>query len=135
MKQYDIYKAGGVIIRDRKLLVVRAYGKDIFIAPGGKKEADESIVDALKRELHEEVSISITDDHVELLDSFYAKAAGNEDTTIRMDVFIVHAQELPVASSEIEEMRWVDSRTRNISIGSIFEHDVIPLLKQRDMID
>ncbi len=41
-QQYDIHKAAGIIIRDKKLLVERSKGKEFFIAPGGTIEEGET---------------------------------------------------------------------------------------------
>ena len=49
----DIHKSGGVLIKDRRLLVTRSKGKDIFIAPGGKLEEGETAVQAIVREMME----------------------------------------------------------------------------------
>src|SRR4051812_20782408 len=53
-KQVDIHKAGGIIIRDKKLLVERSKGKDFFKTPGGSIELGETPKQALVRELLEE---------------------------------------------------------------------------------
>jgi 8-oxo-dGTP pyrophosphatase MutT (NUDIX family) len=37
-----IYKAAGIMIEDRKLLVARQRGKPMFVAPGGKIEPGET---------------------------------------------------------------------------------------------
>jgi 8-oxo-dGTP diphosphatase len=131
----DIHKAGGVIIKDRHFLVTRSVGKDIFIAPGGKLENEETAVEALVREMSEEVQINIDPSTLEVLGTFTAQAAGKEDKTLRMDVFIVHDFNGEIQpSSEVEEIRWINTETDDISVGSIFEHEVMPLLKQRDLI-
>lgn len=64
----DIRKAGGVFIKDRCFLVTKSFGKDIFVAPGGKLEQGESAVQALERELREELGVKINVDTIELLD-------------------------------------------------------------------
>jgi 8-oxo-dGTP pyrophosphatase MutT (NUDIX family) len=70
-----IHKAGGVIIRERSFLVVRARGKDIFVAPGGKLEFGETAAQALIRELMEETQIEVVEKNLEEVGVFTAKAA------------------------------------------------------------
>ena len=41
----------------------------------------------------------------------------------------------PTPSSEVEEIKWINTQTTGIQIGSIFEHDVMPLLKEKGLID
>jgi len=138
MKQnVDIYKAGGVIIRDRQFLVTRSAGKDIFIAPGGKLEEGETAVQALVREMEEEVQVVINPSTLETLGTFTAQAAGKDEKVIlQMDVFIIHDFEGEIIpSSEVEEIKWVNTQTKDVILGSIFEHEVMPLLKQRGLID
>lgn len=134
--QIDIHKAGGVILKDRHFLVTRSVGKDIFIAPGGKLENGETSIDALVREMREEVKVEINTTNLETLGTFFAEAAGQESRMLQMDVFIIHSFNGEIIpSSEVEEIRWINTKTNDISIGSIFEHDVMPLLKKRDLID
>jgi len=138
METADIHKAAGVIIRDRKLLVSRSTGKDFFVAPGGKLEHGETSQEALKRELKEEQNIDIDVDALSVLGTFNAIAAGHEaqQQTLQMDVWVVssyHGE--PTPSAEIAENRWVNSQTQDIELGSIFAHDVIPRLKEADLID
>jgi len=132
----DIRKAGGVLIKDRRFLVTRSRGKDMFVAPGGKLEAGETAESALVRELNEELTISVVASDLEILGTFYAQAAGNEDKRLEMKVFIVKQwQGEPTPSSEIDEISWIDSNFNDMQLGSIFEHDVLPLLKQKNLID
>jgi 8-oxo-dGTP pyrophosphatase MutT (NUDIX family) len=131
-----IHKAGGIILKDRRLLVTRSFGKDIFIAPGGKLEADETPELALRREMFEELTVTIVLDTLEHIGTFYAEAAGQAGVQLRMDVYIINDFEGELSpSSEVEELMWINTQTTGVAIGSIFEHDVMPLLKQKDLID
>lgn len=136
MTKVDIRKSGGVIIHDRKFLVTRSFGKDFFIAPGGKLENQETPIQALAREIDEEIQVKIDVDSLEQLGTFQAVAAGKEDTIVEMYVYIITKYDGEITPSrEVEEVRWINTQTSDIQIGSIFEHDVMPLLKQRDLID
>jgi ADP-ribose pyrophosphatase YjhB (NUDIX family) len=134
--QVDIYKAGGVIIKDRHFLVTRSTGKDFFIAPGGKLEENETAIQALEREMVEELQVTVVTNTLERLGTFYAEAAGKVGVQLQMDVYIIndYTGEL-TPSSEVAEMKWINTKTTGIQIGSIFEHEIMPLLKQRDLID
>lgn len=134
MAAFDIHKVGGILIKDKKLLICRPKGKTYFIAPGGKIEAGETAMECLKRELMEELEISF--DKAELFGEFYAPAVGAEDKMLRMDVYIVSEWKgEPNPSSEIEELMWVDTeQASNMEIGSIFAHEVIPRLNRAELI-
>lgn len=135
-EQVDIHKAGGVLIKDRHFLVTRARGKDVFVAPGGKLEPGESAVVALIREMMEEVQVEVKEEDVEPIGTFQAQAAGNESKLLEMEVFLIrNSLGDPVSSSEVEETMWVNTQTTGVKLGSIFEHDVMPKLKEMDLID
>src|SRR5688500_4909971 len=46
----DIYKAAGILIKDRKTVVERSQGKPVFVQPGGRIEEGETAEQALVRE-------------------------------------------------------------------------------------
>ena len=86
----DIRKAGAVLIRDRKLLMTRAHDKHIFVAPGGKLDEGETVIEALIRELEEEIQVAVQASDLEELGVFHAPAAGQEHRMLEMTVFLVH---------------------------------------------
>jgi len=136
-KKVDIHKAGGILIKDRRLLLERSHGKELFINPGGKLEPGETVKQALVRELKEEFTIDVDESDCEEFGTFYAPAAGQEEKWLRMDMFMVKKwRGEPAPDNEVEEIRWVTSALEGgIRTGSIFEHEVIPRLKARDLID
>lgn len=135
----DIYKAAGVIIWDRKILVSRSRGKSYFIAPGGKLEAGETSKQALTRELEEEQGIIVQEQDLSFFGTFYAIAHGHETEKlkIQMDVFLVDSYRGDLKpQSEIEENKWINSQDlEKLELGSIFAHDIIPKLQKLDTID
>lgn len=133
----DIHKAGAVLLDGKgNFLVTRAEGKDIFVAPGGKLQKGETLLQALVRELMEEVQVEANPNTAEHLGTFRAVAAGQETKIVEMDAYLVHDWSgTPSPANEIAEAKWINSQTQGISLGSIFEHDVMPLLKERGLID
>lgn len=132
-----IHKAGGVLIKDRQVLAVRSRkDKEHFLIPGGKIEKEETHLEALKRELKEELGIEVDEQGVEHIGSF----SGLLDTRpgeITVEAFMVNEwQGEPSPCGEIVEFGWSDSTNRRgIKLGSIFEKQILPWLKERDLID
>lgn len=133
----DIYKAAGIIISDRRLLVTKSYNKDSYVSPGGKLEIGESPVQALIRELNEELHLRVSAEDLKPFGSFSAPAAGQEYRLVHMDVFIVSSWTGDIQPGrEIEQLMWLSSRIpAGLKVGSIFEHEVIPRLKSLNLID
>ncbi len=133
----DIHKAAGIIIRDRKLLVEKSKNKEFFISPGGSIEEGETAKQALARELMEEFRITVKENDMEVFGTFSAAAAGNESKTVVMEVFMIKSfQGEPTPDNEVEKIAWINSVIpQEMKVGSIFEHQIIPLLKKRDLID
>ena len=132
----DIHKAGGIIIRDRRLLVERSKDKEFFIAPGGSLEENETPKQALIRELMEEFQISVKEEDLTPFGIFRANAAGQEHLTVQMDIFTVEKwQGEPTPDNEVEEIKWITSQPKGVKVGSIFEHEVLPRLKANNLID
>lgn len=124
-----IRKAAGILIKDKRLLVVRSRGKDFFMSPGGKIEKGETPQGALIRELREELSIDVSPVALVHFGTFEAIATGT-DKRVVMEVFSVpHWDGAVVPTSEVEETRWIDGDSvQEIELSSIFLHDVLPRL-------
>lgn len=135
--EYDIYKAAGIIIQDRKLLFTRAHDMEFFIDPGGKIEPGETAKQALVRELKEEIAIDVNEPDLEHFGSYTAEAVNQKGKTVHMQAFIVKGWRGAIApSAEIAELRWLTSDLpANIQVGTIFGGKVLPRLKEQGLVD
>lgn len=101
-----------------RLLLVRKRGTSAFMQPGGKIEPDEQPLDALVRELREELGMTVDPGLASRLGLFSAKAANEPDSTVEAELFALAfaAQPIesqPAAAAEIEEMIWLDPASAN----------------------
>jgi 8-oxo-dGTP pyrophosphatase MutT (NUDIX family) len=130
----DIHKAAGVLLREGKVLVVRTVGDAMFVLPGGKLEADETPLEAMVREVREEVDVAVVGED-ECLGEFFAVAAGGSGKWLKMTVYLLAGWAGdPVPCGEISELAWVDSSTQGLAFGSIFAECVLPELVSRGLV-
>lgn len=123
-----IAKVGAVIQNDQlQLLVVKKNvpGRDTYIIPGGRPEGDETEEETLRRELSEELGVT-----VEKFTSFgtYEEPAEFEDAVLIMTVFDVEVKGDPKPQAEIVDSLWIDAeyQSKGVSIGSILANHVVP---------
>lgn len=128
----DILKSGAIILKDKKLLITKPKNKDFWIFVGGKPNDNESLEEALKREIFEELSVNIVGKPNLYLKSPIEKAAGNkEGKTVQIFAFEVEIDEEPKASSEIEKIHWIsreEFERGEFKLGSILQEHTIPRL-------
>jgi ADP-ribose pyrophosphatase YjhB (NUDIX family) len=128
----DIIKSGAIIIRDKKLLITKPKTKDFWIFVGGKPEGDETVEQALAREVREELGVNIIGKPVLYLKSPIELAAGNSDgKTVQIFAFIIAVDGEPSASAEIEKIHWLSREEFNhesFKLGSILQKHTIPKL-------
>ncbi|QQE85149.1 NUDIX hydrolase [Pseudomonas putida] len=90
-----------------RTLLVRKRGTQAFMQPGGKIDAGETPLDALVRELHEELGLRIDPARAIPLGRFTAPAANEPGFEVQAELFRVDSAEAVVPAAEIEEVIWL----------------------------
>ncbi|UVM60301.1 NUDIX domain-containing protein [Pseudomonas sp. B21-010] len=93
---------------DGRTLLVRKRGTRAFMQPGGKIEAHEQPVQALARELEEELGLQIAPAQARYLGVFSAPAANEPGFTVQAEVFLLSIDAPVSPAAEIEEVCWID---------------------------
>ncbi|WP_210413822.1 exonuclease domain-containing protein [Protaetiibacter larvae] len=113
-------------------LLVRKAGTTHFMQPGGKIEEGESAIDALTRELAEEIGVELDTASAEYLGLFRAVAANEADTVVLAAVFALSIAHEVVASGEIEELLWVDDPDLlEVDVAPLTRDELLPLWERR----
>lgn len=130
-----IDKLAWIYIKDKKVLSTRSKGKDAWYIPGGKRELGESDIEALIREVKEELSVDLLPKTIKHLDNFQAQAHGKpEGVFVHMTCYNADYTGNLMPSSEIEEMAWLTSDT-NPELLSPVDRIIFKYLKEKDLID
>jgi len=93
---------------DGRTLLVRKRGTQAFMQPGGKIEAHEQPVNALARELEEELGLVIDTAAADYLGQFSAQAANEPGHEVVAELFRVDTGVALEPAAEIEEVAWID---------------------------
>lgn len=110
-----ILKIAWIHIEDRRVLMLRSRGKDIFYFPGGKPEGKESDVQALDRELKEELGIELQLGTVRHVGIFSAPAHGQKKPTeLFCACYSGECTGKPSPHGEIEELRYFSYYERDL---------------------
>jgi 8-oxo-dGTP pyrophosphatase MutT (NUDIX family) len=123
-----IVVAAVALVRDGHVLTVRKRGTERFMLVGGKLEPGESARDAALRETREEVGIEVAS--ATLIGEFHSLAANEPDHTLHSTVFWIESDAEPVASAEIEEVRWTPLRDHPDDLAPMLEHHVLPAIRE-----
>jgi len=100
-----IDKVGLLTIREGKVLLCRKKrGTSLLILPGGKREAGESSLECLARELREELG-DVTAVSPEFVD-VYVHAAADQGKTVRIELYRGELSGEAKAQSEIGDLVW-----------------------------
>ena len=106
----DLLVAAIALVRDRRMLMVTARGRDVHYLPGGKIDPGETAAEAAAREAFEEVALELDPAELDELFEVVVQAHGEPDgRLVRMRVFRADTDAAPATSAEVGALHWVTS--------------------------
>ncbi len=128
-----INKVAGLIVKEGKLLLVRKFGTDQLIMPGGAVEQGESQVQALERELVEELGVEEATVN-ELIGTYKARAAFEAGLDVEITLFHASLSGTPKPCNEIEEIVWHHPFVSNHRLSPIIRENILPGLREKGIL-
>ncbi|PPF89703.1 hypothetical protein C5B96_00740 [Subtercola sp. Z020] len=102
--------AAAVLLRERRVLMVTARGRDVLYLPGGKIDDGETAAAAVRRECREEVSVELDEPSIRSLFTVTVQAHGEpEGRMVVMELFAATTSDEPTPSAEVDSVHWVTS--------------------------
>lgn len=117
-------------VRDGALLLVRKRGTTRFILPGGKLAPGEAPGDGARREVQEELGVSLPPGAVTELGRFRAPAANEPGRTVDATIF-TGSLEGAAPRAEIVELRWHPLGDDQEDLAPLLRLHVLPALRAR----
>ncbi len=129
-----IDKLAWIEIQNKSILSTRSKGKNKYYIPGGKREEGESDLQALKREIKEELSVDLLEGSIKFLKIFEGQAHGHaEGIIVKMQCYTSEFNGTLKPAAEIEEMIWLNFK--DIEDVSPVDKIIFKWLKERDLIN
>lgn len=108
-----------------RTLLVRKRGTQAFMQPGGKIEAHEQPINALIRELEEELALEVDPISATYLGQFSAPAVNEPGFEVRAELFLIQTDQGVTPAAEIEEVQWIDPDSDGGLVLAPLTRDVI----------
>jgi 8-oxo-dGTP pyrophosphatase MutT (NUDIX family) len=104
--------AGLILIKDKKLLLAFSKNKKAWYLPGGKVDANESSVEAVQREVREELNLDIDPVRLKFYCHIIVQAYGEQQNLMmEQDCFLYETNQEITANNEIEAIAYFDRET------------------------
>ena len=107
MEKTTIHTAGLIVLKDNKLLLAYSDNKQAWYLAGGKIDKEENSIDAITREVREELNLTLDPERLSYYCHITAPAYGELPHIImEQDCFLYHLHEEIEPSNEISEVKF-----------------------------
>lgn len=128
------YKYALCVIKENRLLVQEEVGEVFYLLPGGRAEEGEGAVQALCREVKEELGIELDLSTLDFLGEFEDVSAGEDDYRVRVDLYkgTFHGDIKPCA--EVINVVWFSKEDDWNKLAPVTRNKILPALLKKGLL-
>jgi len=120
-----------IINSQNRMLIVQKQSSTYYQLPGGKIDGNEQPVEALCRELKEELDLTLSQEQINLLGIHEAKAVNEVGKTVRGYVFsvdIAESEESLNPHAELKEVYWLsEDEVPDYKLANLLREFALPV--------
>jgi len=132
MKTYNKYAL--CIIRDNRLLVQEEIGEEHYLLPGGRAEDGEGAIQALCRELKEELGVELELESLCFVGEFEDVSAGRDDIRVHVDLYRGNYQGDIKLGSEVTGLVWIGKNDDWSKLAPVTRNKILPALLKKKLL-
>ncbi|XKM13981.1 NUDIX domain-containing protein [Orbaceae bacterium ac157xtp] len=132
MNQNVILISAGIVINENKqLLLVKKRGSAFYMQAGGKIESNETPVQALIRELYEEVELTTSSKQFDYVGEFVTIAANEKDHLLKAHLFTLQVENQAIkAKAEIKIADWYTlEEAKQLCLAPLTKEIILPIVE------
>lgn len=129
-----IQKVGLAIFKNKKILMARYKGIEIFYFVGGKLRAGESELECLIRKVPDEITADLAQNTAKFLGEFEDIADGTVNTRLRIKLYEGKLLGESRPNNDVEEVRYFDTSDMT-GLSVIAKNKIFPWLKEHEYIN
>jgi 8-oxo-dGTP pyrophosphatase MutT (NUDIX family) len=128
------YKYALCVIKNNRLLVQEEEGEQLYLLPGGRAEEGEGAIQALCREVREELGIELELPSLQYLGEFEDTAAGGHDALVHIDLYQGDFNGDMQPCSEVKRLVWFDKNDDWSKLAPVTKNKILPALLQKGLL-
>jgi 8-oxo-dGTP diphosphatase len=128
------YKYALCIIKNNQMLVQEEEGEDYYLIPGGRAEADEGAIQALCREIKEELGIELDLPSLKLIGEFEDVASGQPDAQVHVNLYQAKFHGDLKPGSEVKKLIWIGKGDDWGKLAPVTRNKILPALVEKGML-